>query len=111
MSVFCNFGRQCPWSRANASRRPCIGLIVSNSPVRLGSLALPRHAWDVTVGIKLDTLSALFAEKWVSGVSLQGSNPELLMSALGQKRTFGQLEAMSALPPKADINQSRRHVR
>jgi hypothetical protein len=27
----------------------------------------------------------------------------LLMSALGQKQTFGQVQSMSALPPKADI--------
>jgi hypothetical protein len=30
---------------------------------------------------------------------------ELLMSALGQKRTFGRFIAMSALPPKADITE------
>jgi hypothetical protein len=34
---------------------------------------------------------------------LHGSNPEPLMSALGQKQTLGHLRAMSALPPKADI--------
>ena len=34
---------------------------------------------------------------------VQGSNPEPLMSALGQKRTFEYVRAMSALPPKADI--------
>ena len=37
------------------------------------------------------------------GFSLHGSNPEPLMSALGQKRTFEYVRAMSALPPKADI--------
>ena len=37
------------------------------------------------------------------GVSLHGSNPEPLMSALGQKRTLEYVRAMSALPPKADI--------
>jgi hypothetical protein len=31
------------------------------------------------------------------------SDPELLMSALGQKQTFGSGNPMSALPPKADI--------
>ena len=33
------------------------------------------------------------------------------MSALGHKRTFSELCAMSALPPKADIAERRRHVR
>jgi hypothetical protein len=37
------------------------------------------------------------------GVSLHGSNPEPLMSALGQKQTFECVRVMSALPPKADI--------
>ena len=34
---------------------------------------------------------------------LHGGNPELLMSALGQKRTLDNVASMSALPPKADI--------
>jgi len=29
--------------------------------------------------------------------------PSALMSALGQKQTFGLINAMSALPPKTDI--------
>src|SRR5262249_16666723 len=33
------------------------------------------------------------------------------MSALGQKRTLGHLRAMSALPPKADMDQHCRDVR
>jgi hypothetical protein len=33
------------------------------------------------------------------------------MSALGQKRTFGEDETMSALPPKADMDQDGRDVR
>jgi len=37
-------------------------------------------------------------------VSLHGSNPEPLMSALGQKRTSEHDWIMSALPPKADID-------
>jgi hypothetical protein len=45
------------------------------------------------------------------GVSLHGSNPELPMSALGQKQTFWPLFAMSGLHPKADIAEHRRHVR
>jgi len=34
---------------------------------------------------------------------LQRSNPEPLMSALGQKQTLQSVRPMSALPPKADI--------
>jgi hypothetical protein len=34
---------------------------------------------------------------------LHGSNLELLMSAVGQKRTLKRLHPMSALPPKADM--------
>jgi hypothetical protein len=49
--------------------------------------------------------------KWGSAISLHGSNPELLMSALGQKRTLVQVGFMSALPPKADIAEGDRHVR
>jgi hypothetical protein len=33
------------------------------------------------------------------------------MSQLGQKRTFGEDETMSALPPKADMDQDGRDVR
>ena len=46
-----------------------------------------------------------------SEVSLQGSNPEPSMSALGQKRTLGKVRLMSALPPKADIKCRIRDVR
>ena len=38
-------------------------------------------------------------------VSLQCSNPERLMSAMGQKRTSRLVRVMSALPPKADIHR------
>ena len=41
--------------------------------------------------------------EWGSGVALQGSNSEPLMSALGQKRTLSNVASMSALPPIADI--------
>jgi hypothetical protein len=44
-------------------------------------------------------------------VSLHASNPEPLMSALDQKRTLRGLDGMSALPPKADIDESDCHVR
>jgi hypothetical protein len=36
---------------------------------------------------------------------------QLATSALGQKQTFGPFTAMSALPPKADIDERDRHVR
>jgi hypothetical protein len=49
--------------------------------------------------------------KWVSGVSLQRSNREPLMSALGQKRTSEQVRMMSALPSKADMDQHGHDVR
>jgi len=32
------------------------------------------------------------------------------MSALGQKQTFAPQKVMSALPPKADIQERERHV-
>ena len=44
-------------------------------------------------------------------VSLHSSNPEPLMSALGQKRTWRDQIAMSALPPKADIRWHDLNVR
>jgi hypothetical protein len=37
-------------------------------------------------------------------VKLHGSNFDLRMSALGQKQTSRLVGAMSALPPKADID-------
>ena len=46
-----------------------------------------------------------------SVVSLHSSNPEPLMSALGQKRTLRGVRPMSALPSKADIDQHGRDVR
>jgi hypothetical protein len=44
-------------------------------------------------------------------VSLHGSNPEPLMSALGHKQTSRPEISMSALPPKADMDQSGSDVR
>ena len=43
--------------------------------------------------------------KWGSGVRLHGSNPEPLMSALGQEQTLRGVRPMSALPPKADVSR------
>jgi hypothetical protein len=45
------------------------------------------------------------------GIKLHSSNREAPMSALGQKRTFEFVRAMSALPPKADIGTQSRNVR
>ena len=51
------------------------------------------------------------AGQWrVQGVSLRGSNRELLMSAMGQKQTLGKVRLMSALPSKADIEAQSRDV-
>src|SRR5215471_18748861 len=44
-------------------------------------------------------------------VLLRSNNSLRLMSALGQKRTFREVETMSALPPKADIGTQPRDVR
>jgi hypothetical protein len=41
-------------------------------------------------------------------VSLHGSHPEPLMSAMGQKQTLAKVRLMSALPPKADISWGAR---
>jgi hypothetical protein len=49
--------------------------------------------------------------KWVSGIGVHGSNPQLRMSALGHKRTFSEVFVMSALPPKADIGGRELDVR
>jgi len=42
-----------------------------------------------------------------SGIDLHSSNSEPLMSALGKKRTWGQLRLMSALPQKRTLKLSR----
>ena len=44
-------------------------------------------------------------------VSLHGSNPEPLMSAMGQKQRLADVGFMSALPPKADIRPGNWDVR
>jgi hypothetical protein len=43
------------------------------------------------------------------GVSLHGSNPEPLMSALGPERTLKRVHLMSALPPISDIRTASRY--
>ena len=54
-----------------------------------------------------DYIRDLRPAKWGSGVSLHGSKPEPLMSALGQKQTSAHVRVMSALPPKADMRTQR----
>jgi hypothetical protein len=51
-----------------------------------------------------DYIKDLPQATWGSEASLHGSNPEPLMSALGQKRTLRRTHLMSALPPRADID-------
>jgi hypothetical protein len=46
-----------------------------------------------------------------SGIRLHSNNLEPPMSALGQKRTLRGVRPMSALPPKADIDQHGCDVR
>jgi hypothetical protein len=41
----------------------------------------------------------------------KGSRPSSLMSALGQKQTYAPQQAMSALPPKADMCGATSNVR
>ena len=58
-----------------------------------------------------DYIRDLPMAKWGSEGWLHSSNPDLPMSALGQKQTSQQLGTMSALPPKADIAEHRCDVR
>src|SRR6516165_12253230 len=44
-------------------------------------------------------------------ITSRRNNPRDQMSALGQKRTLGDFRLMSALPPKADMDQSGCDVR
>src|SRR6516165_10602104 len=57
-----------------------------------------------------DYIRDLPQAKWGSEAWLHGSKLELRMSALGHYRTFGEVETMSALPPKADISLVRWNV-
>jgi hypothetical protein len=67
------------------------------------AVASPTLRLGTTPVFKFDYSRDLRLAKWGSGVSLQGSNPKPLMSALGQKQTPRPKNSMSALPPKADI--------
>jgi hypothetical protein len=58
-----------------------------------------------------DYIRDLRPAEWGLAFILRGNNPQDQMPALGQKRTFECVHAMSALPPKADIGTQSRHVR
>jgi hypothetical protein len=60
-------------------------------------------AWD-HAKCSDDYIRDLRAAKWGSAATLHGSNFALPMSALGQKQTSEDVKAMSALPPKADMD-------
>ena len=79
--------------------RALVGLLVALERRRIAhpkGLGLRRFS-------ERDYSRDLRSVEWGSGVSLHGSNPEPLMSALGHKRTLYIVLRMSALPPKADI--------
>jgi len=50
-------------------------------------------------------------EYHIFGLRIVTPKRDAAISALGQKRTFSDVQAMSALPPKADIRRRDRHVR
>src|SRR5215472_3303619 len=63
------------------------------------------------IDLRCDYSRNLRPAKWDLGVSLHSSNPEPLMSALGQKQTSQHILLMSALRLKADIGHQPRDVR
>jgi len=87
----------------HAAADPAIPLMKSRRRIAFTEAGLRRIGCDYSRDLR--------PAKWGSEVGLQGSNPEPLMSALGQKRTFSVICVMSALPPKADIPESDWHVR
>ena len=68
-----------------------------------GSLAATRPSSDHAGTHALNAQSGRATGETRYSVELHGSNPEPLMSALGQKQTSARVRGMSALPPKADI--------
>jgi hypothetical protein len=64
-------------------------------------MAFPRLR--TTPSTLTDYSKDLRLTKWGSGVGLHGGNPEPLMCALGQERTFLGQVPMSGLPPEADF--------
>jgi hypothetical protein len=71
-------------------------------------IAFPRLRTTLTT---LDYSRVLRPVERGSTDRLHASNPELLMSAVGQKQTLRQSNGMSALPPKADITYRDSDVR
>jgi hypothetical protein len=63
---------------------------------------IPFHAVERSGGFGCLVLGAALMAWTIVPIKIAD---ELLMSALGQKRTFGRFIAMSALPPKADITE------
>jgi hypothetical protein len=64
-----------------------------------------KHCQPRNSGLRelTDYIRVLRLAKWGKGISLQATNPEPLMSALGQKQTSAHVRVMSAFSPKADI--------
>jgi hypothetical protein len=63
-------------------------------------------------GLAMQDYSRVFrSAKWGCAVSLRGSNPELFMSALGQKQTLTRLMTDVRFGSKADIAECETNVR
>src|SRR5262249_55626317 len=72
---------------------------------------LPRHGRGVLCPYAYGHQCRARDGEMGSGLSLHGSILSSGMSALGQKQTFSEVCAMSALPPKADIGTQQGDVR
>src|SRR5215469_6960388 len=90
-------------ANGHAAAEPTIPLMKSRRRIAFPRLGLRRIGRDYSRDLR--------STKWGSGIKLHSSNSEPPMSALGQKRTLKGIHPMSALPPKVDIAQHRRHVR
>jgi hypothetical protein len=82
----------------------------SNKHRRVGPTEAPSVS-SLKAHTRLRLQQGFLSRETDSGVSLHGSSPEPLMSALGHKRTLGLVSLMTALPPKADIAQHGGNVR
>src|SRR5215469_274735 len=83
-------------ARGHATAEPATTLIKSRR----------RIAFHKTQGLR--RLAMRLQQDFATGgmgfrLKLHGSNPKPLMSALGQKRTLGNVASMSAIPPNTDI--------
>src|SRR5262249_20832829 len=86
----------------HATADPAIPLMKSRR--RIASLMARDHASCID-----DYSRDLRPAKRGLTINLRCKNPEPPMSALGQKQTSQYFQPMSALPPKADIAECRRH--